>query len=122
MKKIFAMFLLMPSLVFANPIKPPKPDFLIATVDTVCISLKNLTEIISDSQEIPYVRARSHPIMVEGPPLSMVIFVNPKTGTFTIAEQIDRDNYCLLALGTKFEPVPKETQDKLIEEQKKGRL
>jgi hypothetical protein len=119
MKKIFSMFLLMPALVSANP---PRPDFTLATLDVPCVSLKNLTEIIDDAQEIPYVRGQSHPIMTQGGPLAMVIFVNPKTGTFTISERVDRDTYCILALGSKFEPVPKETQDKIRKEQDKSRM
>jgi len=118
MKKIIAMFLLMPALVLANP---PKEDLIVGSMDTVCMSLKNLTEIIDDAQEIPYLRGQSHPIMTQGAPLAMVIFVNPKTGTFTISERVDRDIYCILALGSKFEPVPKETQDKIRKEQDKSR-
>ena len=119
MKKTIAMFLLMPALVLANP---PKEDFIVGSMETICVSLKNLTEIIDEAQEIPYVRGQSHPIMVQGAPLAMVIFVNPKTGTFTISERVDRDTYCILALGTKFEPVPKEAQDKIKREQDKSRM
>jgi len=119
MKKIFSMFLLMPALVLANP---PKEDFIVGSMETVCVSLKNLTEIIDEAQEIPYVRGQSHPIMSQGSPLAMVIFVNPKTGTFTISERVDRDTYCILALGSRFEPVPKEAQDKIRKEQDKSRM
>ena len=120
MKKLLAMFLLMPSLVMAQVDK--KPDFIVGSMDTVCLDLKNLTELVDDAQEIPYVRGQSHPIMAEGPPLAMVIFVNPKTGTFTVAERVDRNTYCILAIGSRFEPVPKEAQDAIRKEQDKSRL
>ena len=75
-KKTLALLTLIPSLVLAQVDK--KPDFIIGSMDTVCLDLKNLTELVDDAQEIPYVRGQSHPIMAEGPPLAMVIFVNPR--------------------------------------------
>jgi hypothetical protein len=101
---------------------PQSPDFTVATMDTICVNLKQLTEITDESQEIPYVRGQSHPIMTEGAPLSMVIFVNPTTGTFTVAERVAQDMYCVLALGSRFEPVPKEARDTIRKEQEKSRL
>lgn len=119
MKKILSLLCLIPSLVLANPLQP---DFTLATVDVPCVSLKTLTEITDEARELPYLRGQSHPVMTEGAPLAMVIFVNPTTGTFTLVERIAKDTYCLLALGSKFEPVPKEAQDKIRKEQEKSRL
>lgn len=119
MKKLIAMFLLVPSLVLANPLKS---DLEVATMQTICLDIKSLTELLNEFEEIPYVRGQSRSITNDGPSLSLVIFVNPKSGSFTIVERADKDSYCLLAVGNRFEPVPKETQDKLIEEHKKGRL
>ena len=119
MKSALAILALIPMLSWATP---PGSDFTVATVDTICVSLKQLTEITDEAQELPYVRGQSHPIMTEGTPLSMVIFVNPTTGTFTIAERVARDMYCLLALGSRFEPVPKAAQDTIRKEQDKSRL
>ena len=85
MKSFIAALSLIPALVWANA---PGSDFTVATVDTICVSLKQLTEITDEAKELPYVRGQSHPIMTEGTPLSMVIFVNPTTGTFTIAERV----------------------------------
>jgi hypothetical protein len=118
-RSTIAALALTPALVWATP---PGSDFTVATVDTICISLKQLTEITYEAQELPYVRGQSHPIMTEGAPLSMVIFVNPTTGTFTIAERVAQDAYCLLALGSRFEPVPKAAQDRIRKEQEKSRL
>ena len=119
MRSLIAALALVPALVWASP---PGSDFTVATVDTICVSLKQLTEITDEAQEIPYVRGQSHPIMTEGAPLSMVIFVNPATGTFTVAERVSQDMYCLLALGSKFEPVPKAAQDRIRKEQERSRL
>ena len=119
MKSFAAAALLIPALTWSAP---PGTDFTVATMDTICISLKQLTEITDEAQEIPYVRGQSHPIMTEGGPLAMVIFVNPATGTFTVAERVNQDMYCILALGSRFEPVPKEAQDRIRKEQEKSRL
>ena len=119
MKSFIAVLALTPALALATP---PGSDFSVATVDTICVSLKQLTEITDEAQEIPYVRGQSHPIMTEGAPLSMVVFVNPTTGTFTIAERVAQDMYCILALGSRFEPVPKEARDTIRKEQEKSRL
>ena len=119
MKSWVAAIAFLPALTWATP---PGTDFTVATVDTICVSLKTLTEITDEAQELPYVRGQSHPIMTEGAPLSMVIFVNPTTGTFTIAERVAQDMYCLLALGSRFEPVPREARDRIMQEQQKSRL
>lgn len=119
MRIALTLLMLAPALGWTSP---PGSDFTVATVDTICISLKQLTEITDEAQEIPYVRGQSHPIMTEGAPLSMVIFVNPTTRTFTIAERVAQDAYCLLALGSRFEPVPKEAQDRIRKEQEMSRL
>ena len=39
---------------------------------------------------------------------SLVIFVNLKTGSFTIVEKVEEQKYCVLAVGGNFEPVPAE--------------
>jgi hypothetical protein len=52
----------------------------------------------------------------------LVIFANPTTGTFTIVEKAAEDLYCIIAIGGGFEPVPKEIQDEVRQEQKKGTL
>ena len=119
MRPLIVAAALLPGLAWATP---PGTDFTVATVDTICVSLKTLTEITDEAQELPYVRGQSHPIMTQGAPLSMVIFVNPTTGTFTIAERVAQDAYCLLALGSRFEPVPKAAQDRIRQEQEKSRL
>ena len=119
MRIALTLLMLAPALGWTSP---PGSDFTVATVDTICVSLKQLTEITDEAQEIPYVRGQSHPIMTEGDPLAMVVFVNPVTGTFTIAERVSQDMYCILALGSRFEPVPKEARDIIRKEQEKSRL
>ena len=114
MKKILAMFLLMPSLVFANP--------QIKTIQTMCLDGKDLTDTVNEFKELPYVRGISTPMAEQDAKMSLVVFLNPTTGTFTIVEKADDNLYCILAVGGGFEPVPREIQDDVRQDQKKGTL
>ena len=119
MKKIFAMFLLVPSLVLANS---EKPSIQISTYETICLSAKDLTSLIDEFKEIPYVRGISKPVVGDDSSLPLVIFVNPQSKTFTIVERASKDIFCILAVGANFQPVPKEVQDDVKESQNKGTL
>jgi hypothetical protein len=114
MKKIFAMLLLMPSLALANP--------KIQKDETICLNSNELTETINEFKELPYVRGISVPISRDDVKFSLVVFVNPKTGSFTIAEKRADNLYCIIAIGTDFAPVPKELQDDLRQQQEKSTL
>lgn len=114
MKNLLAMCLLMPSLVFANP--------QITTYQAMCINGEDLTKTVNDFKELPYVRGISTPLSQQDAKLSLVVFLNPTTGTFTIVEKAADDVYCILAVGGGFEPVPKELQDNVRQEQEKSTL
>lgn len=102
MKKLLLTLLLVPSLAVANP--------------QACISGEELTQLTNQYRELPYVRG----VTSEGN--SVVVFANPATGSFTIAERRGADTFCALAVGAGFEPVPKSIQDDLRESQNRGRL
>ena len=119
MKKLIAMFLLMPTLVLANS---EKPSLQISTYETVCLSAKDLSNLIDEFKEIPYVRGVSKPVVGDDSSLPLVIFVNPQSKTFTIVERASKDIYCILAVGANFQPVPKDLQDEVKENQNKGAL
>lgn len=119
MKKILCLLCLMPSLVFANS---EKQSLQIATFQTICLNIKDLTSTIDEFKEIPFVRGLSTPLLQNSTPLSLVIFVNPETKSFTMVERTGENTYCILAVGNGFEPVPKEIQDDVRENQNKGKL
>ena len=98
MKNLLAICLLIPSLVLANPL--------------ACINSAELTDLTNEYKEIPYVRGISSP---DG--LSVVVFVNPTTGSFTILERKAIDTYCAIVIGIGFELVPKEIQDDVKKQQ-----
>ena len=121
MRSAIAALALMPALAWAFT-NSEKPSLAVATMQTVCLNAKDLTSLIDEFKEIPYVRGVSSPIISDGVPLSLVIFVNPKDRSFTIAERADKDRYCILAVGNGFEPVPQHIQDEVKTEQEQGRL
>lgn len=119
MKKLLAVCVLMPCLALAAP---PRSEPQAATFQTMCLNIQDLSETVAEFEELPYVRGISNPLAQEGARLSLVIFVNPKTGTFTIVERTQAGLYCILAVGSNFQPVPKEVQDDVKQQQDKGRL
>ena len=121
MKSIMTTLALIPGLAWAFT-NSEKPSLDLATMQTVCVSAKDLTSLVDEFKEIPYVRGISRPIVNEGVSLSLVIFVNPKDRSFTIAERVAQDRYCILAVGNNFEPVPQQIQDEVKTEQERGRL
>ena len=88
----------------------------IATHETVCVGGDDLTATVDEFRELPFVRGLSH--APGSGHLSLVIFANPETGTFTIVERAAEDLYCILAVGSGFEPVPRDIQDRARAEQK----
>jgi hypothetical protein len=91
-----------------------------ATYQTVCVNLAVLESTLQEFEEIPFVRGLSDrdPIGI----VSLVIFVNPKTGSWTIVEKIKTDQYCILAVGNNFEAVPNNLKQELQQERKRDIL
>ena len=112
--KLLSALALMPALAWANP--------QVGTHQVICINGEDLTKTVGEFKELPYVRGLSSPMAQEGRNLSLVIFVNPETRTFTIVEKAADDVYCILAVGGGFEPVPRNIQDDVRSEQEKGQL
>lgn len=95
---------------FSGPAWASEPK--VATYETVCITGSQLTETVQEFKELPYVRGISRSLNDPDSGLSLVVFVNPTTGSFTIVERAKADLYCILAIGSGFEPVPRDIQDR----------
>lgn len=82
------------------------------TVPIVCADEQGFAEAITNFNEEPMLTALSNRDMGEGllVPTSLVVFINTKTGTFTIAEKID-DKYCVVAMGENMKPYPGENRE-----------
>ncbi len=88
----------------------------------VCVDAESLSRTMDEFQELPFARGISNSLGdAEAPARSLVIFMNPKTQTWTIVERVNADRYCIMAVGQKFEPVPTDIRDRVEEGQQKGR-
>jgi hypothetical protein len=73
----------------------------------MCVDQKGISELITQFEELSFaggVSMRDIPSVgiVQN---NVVIFVNPKTMSFTIVERFSKDLYCVLALGEGFRPL-----------------
>ena len=73
-----------------------------------CVNKEDIYKLVGDFDEVPLIRALNAPVL--GVPIfnSLVIFVNSKTGSFSVVEKVEEQKYCLLAVGVRFEPMPAE--------------
>ena len=75
------------------------------TVPIICADEKEFIGTIISFDEEPFITALSKRDMGNGllTPAALVIFLNPKTGSYTIAEKIS-DMYCVVAMGENMKP------------------
>lgn len=72
-----------------------------------CLDQETLTSTITEFEEIPFAggvatREVAGAGMVTN---NLVIFVNPKTKTWTIVERFSKDLYCVISIGDGFRPL-----------------
>ena len=102
---------------------PPQPPIATTMYPAVCVDAESLSKTVDEFQELPFARGLSNSLgNAEAPPLSLVIFMNPKTRSWTIVERVNPDRYCIMAVGSGFEPVPTDIRDRVEQEQRKGDL
>lgn len=82
-------------------------EVLNVPIDAYCVTKDHMAGILAEHQEkamLIGVSVRN----VNGNEVSvpMVVFVNPETKSFTIAEKVN-DRYCVVALGEKLSPYTK---------------
>jgi hypothetical protein len=88
-----------------------------AVFQTICLSPANFQKLVDEGEEIPFARAISQDIFTNSE-ISLLIFVNPKTQTFTITEYNGSDTFCLLTMGRKFEPIPEKALNDYLNSRK----
>jgi hypothetical protein len=92
---------MIPNLVFAQEVmNEPR------TIS--CVNKESIYKLVGNFDEIPFIRALNVPVLGLSTFTSLVIFVNTKTGSFSIVEKVEEQKYCILAIGASFEPVPAE--------------
>jgi len=96
---------------------------VITMFPAVCVDAETLSKTVDEFKELPFARGISNSLGdAEAPARSLVIFVNPETQTWTIVERVNANQYCIMAVGQKFEPVPTDIRDRVEEGQRKGQL
>jgi hypothetical protein len=84
-----------------------------------CVDYETLEATVAEWSEIPLLRGLSERGTERNEKnYTMVLFVNKETRSWTLVEQIDPDYYCVIGVGSKFEPVPGEVIDGVIKNQK----
>lgn len=77
------------------------------TMPVICVSKKDLVTYLNEFEEKPL--AVAEVVRQAGDAgLSNItlFFVNPKTSTWTVAEKVANDLYCIILSGIKFSVVP----------------
>lgn len=74
----------------------------------VCTTHLEFAQTLSNYEEVPLARGDSVRPLNNIPSSVLVVFVNPKTKTFTIAERITEEIVCVIAMGQEFEPLDAE--------------
>ena len=116
--RFWALLLLVLALVAITPrakAQPLQKKF----VEAYCVNKDILEATLSEFEEVPLFRARSH--RGEDVATSMVIFVSESKKTWTIVEKIAKGNYCIIGLGQAFEIVPQNIRDELEQSRKNNR-
>ncbi len=98
MKKILLSLLFVPVIAFSQITPMP---FM-----KICSDKENMFNTLIEFGEEPFMTMKSYLQTTDGlvKEYPAVLFINPKTSSFTLAEQWNDDFYCVLALGHNIAP------------------
>lgn len=95
MKKLILSALFLPLTTFSQVVNFPIP----------CTDIRTLTEVLEKHSEVAAMTMTSSREVkgqvIESP---AVLFINYKTKTWTLAEQINEEIYCVVAMGDSAKP------------------
>lgn len=96
MKKLLISLLFLPTIAFANEL---------VLFQAMCLDRETMDKVLSDNKEEPFVTGVGHRVS-EGDKVyhPTVIFMNPKTGSWTLVEITSENKYCITAVGSKMLP------------------
>lgn len=78
-------------------------------IPSLCISAEELQKAMLEWNELPVARGLSSRNVDNDVIASqLTIFINAKTGSWTIIEELAQNRFCIVAIGDKFEPMPTE--------------
>ena len=96
-----------------NPPLSPAPrinELIQTTINVVCVNFEALKTELRKIKEIPVFYMTSDRGNVK---LPTVIFINVETLTWTLVEQIAKDLYCVVGVGSEFEIIPQNNLEPL---------
>jgi hypothetical protein len=97
MKTIFLLLLSFPLIAMA--------DTKIVRLPTYCVTIETLSGVLEKhSEQAAMTMVSSREIEGQIITSSTVLFVNFKTKTWTLVEQITEDDYCVIAVGDNITP------------------
>ena len=81
-----------------------------------CVPFRVIDALTAEYKELPFVRGASVRDGERGSrSIPFVFYLNARTGSWTFTERISENEFCILASGEQFEPVPAELIDMTIE-------
>lgn len=81
---------------------------LVAQQTNVCVAMLDFAQAMDQHGEAPMLRGDSFREMDNLPSQILVLFVNPTTRTWTLAERRSDDVVCIIGVGENLEPLDEE--------------
>jgi len=123
MKKILAILLMMPVIAVSEVrIIEVNSEVKTVPIPAYCITIQHLSDILDEHDELPVLRGKSVRKAEGAPDInSLIVFMNAKTGSWTIAEKMPSDTYCVIGVGESMHLVPNEVIDNILKERDRKR-
>jgi hypothetical protein len=123
MKKILAILLMMPVIAVSDVrIIEVNQEVKTVPIPAYCVTLQQLSDILDEHDELPLIRGKSVRETDKEPSVNpLVLFMNGKTGSWTIAEKIPSNLYCIIAVGAEMQMVPGDVIDNMMKERDRRR-
>jgi hypothetical protein len=123
MKKLLAILLMMPVIAVSDVrIIEVNSEVKTVPIPSYCVTLQHLSDILDEHDELPLIRGKSVRETDKEPSVNpLVVFMNGKTGSWTIAEKMPSNLYCIIAVGSGMQMVPGDVIDNMLKERDRKR-
>ncbi len=95
----------------------------IRTFESPCMDINSLDKVLTEYNELPVLRADS---VRKGEDDYIkhvtVLYMNIETSSWTLAEKMNDNLYCIISVGTGIAPVEKEIRDKIQKGRKNNQM
>ena len=103
-------FLVVLALAFVTSGCAANPPLVMRPTDVICVDAATLAQTLANYGEKPAITmGTNREIAGKTEPLATVLFINYTTKTWTIAERINDDLFCVTGVGNNIQPyLPKD--------------